>query len=72
MTDAPRTVSICDSLGELRDIANELLFNPVLCFFKENANSHLYPEHCMKAKTAKNKQGHKEVGREENVRYFLR
>lgn len=47
-------------------------FNPVLCFFKENADSHLYPEHCMKAKTAKNKQGHKEVGREENVRYFLR
>lgn len=66
---------ICDSLGELRDTVSELLFNHALWFFfvfKENTNSHLCPEHCIKTKAAKNKQEHKEVGREENVRYFLR
>lgn len=34
---------ICDSQGEWGDIVNELSFNSVSCFVKENTNSHLCP-----------------------------
>ena len=44
-----------------------------MCFlfcFKENTNSHLYPEHCIKGKTAKNKQRYKEMGKEKMLDIF--
>lgn len=39
MTEAPFTISILDSLSEMGDVVNELLFNWVLCFLKETIDS---------------------------------
>lgn len=45
---------ICDSQGEWGDIVNELSFNSVSCFVKENTNSHLCPKRYPEEKAAQN------------------
>lgn len=73
MTEAPFTISLHDSLDKAGAVVNELLFNCVLCFFSRKIHISICTHSsALKQRLQKNRTGYKEMGEEENVRYFQR